>query len=93
MPSNLIPAAGGHLHSGYPSAVLWAGLDAVVRWWDGVELWLTQLGLALQVILLMLVLLPTCWWGARLLDRVVGLIVDWFGHRYFVDSQNGREPQ
>jgi hypothetical protein len=62
--------------------VLWAGWDAVARWWDGVELWLTQLGLAFQVALLMLVLLPTCWWAARSLDWIVGLIFDRLGHRY-----------
>lgn len=62
--------------------VLWAAWDAVARWWDGVELWLTQLGLVFQVALLMLVLLPTCWWAARLLDRVVGMIFDRLGHRY-----------
>jgi hypothetical protein len=62
--------------------VLWAGWDAVARWWDGVELWLTQLGLVFQVALLMLVLLPTCWWAARLLDRVVGMIFDRLGHRH-----------
>jgi len=65
--------------------VLWVGWDAVARWWDGVELWLTQLGLAFQVALLMLVLLPTCWWAARSLDRVVGLIFDLLGHRYSGD--------
>ncbi|MGH3709338.1 MAG: hypothetical protein ACRDRQ_14825 [Pseudonocardiaceae bacterium] len=70
--------------------VLWAGWDAVVQWWDGVELWLTQLGLALQVALLMLVLLPVCWWAARGLDWAVGLIFDWFGHRYAEDAQEPR---
>jgi hypothetical protein len=70
--------------------VLWAGWDAVARWWDGVELWLTQLGLAFQVALLMLVLLPTCWWAARSLDRVVGLIFDRLGQRY---NGNPEKPQ
>jgi hypothetical protein len=70
--------------------VLWAGWDAVARWWDGVELWLTQLGLAFQVALLMLVLLPTCWWAARSLDRVVGLIFDRFGRWY---NGNPEKPQ
>jgi hypothetical protein len=71
--------------------VLWVGWDAVVRWWDGVELWLTQLAFALQVLLLMAVLLPTCWWAARALDRVVGLVFEWFGHRYSVQPENGQE--
>ncbi|MGH3825406.1 MAG: hypothetical protein ACRDRA_21585 [Pseudonocardiaceae bacterium] len=70
--------------------MLWAGWDAVVQWWDGVELWLTQLGLALQVALLMLVLLPTCWWAARALDRCVGLLFNRFGHHYTADAQEPR---
>ncbi len=47
------------------------GWRAVARWWDGVELWLTQLPLPAQVALLMLVLLPTCWGAAALIDRTV----------------------
>lgn len=58
------------------------------RWWDGVELWLTQLGLALQVALLMPVLLPVCWGAARALDRAVGLIFERLGHRYAVDAED-----
>ncbi len=46
------------------------------RWWDGVELWLTQLGLPFQVALLVLVLLPACWWAARGIDWVFGLVFD-----------------
>lgn len=70
--------------------MLWAGWDAVVRWWDGVELWLTQLGLALQVTLLMLALLPVCWWAARVLDWCAGWLFERLGHRHTTDSQ---EPQ
>ncbi|MGH3944783.1 MAG: hypothetical protein ACRDSI_07040 [Pseudonocardiaceae bacterium] len=73
--------------------MLWAGWDAVIRWWDGVELWLTQLGLALQVALLMLVLLPACWWAARVIDRVFGLVFDWLDHRYAVDIEDAEEPR
>lgn len=57
------------------------------RWWDGVELWLTELGLVPQVGLLMLVLLPLCWSSARGLDRVSGLVFTRFGHRYAADAQ------
>jgi hypothetical protein len=71
--------------------VLWAGWDAVAHWWDGVELWLTQLGLALQVTLLMVVLLPACWGAARLLDRVVGLLFDHLGSRCRVAAGDVRE--
>jgi hypothetical protein len=65
----------------------------VAQWWDGVELWLTQLGLALQVALLMLVLLPACWWAARALDRCVGMVFEWLSHRYSADTEDTREPQ
>jgi hypothetical protein len=89
-----VPAAGEHLRASYPAAVLWAGWDAVARWWDGVELWLTQLGLVLQVALLMLVLLPVCWWAARCLDRIVGLIFERFSRRHAGDPEdaNGELP-
>ena len=93
MPPTVVPASGGHLPASYPARVLWAGWDAVARWWDGVELWLTQLGLALQVALLMLVLLPACWWAARALDWAVGLIFDRFGHRYAVHADDAQEPR
>ena len=79
--------------------MLWAEWDAVAQWWDGVELWLTQLGLALQVALLMLVLLPACWWVARALDRCVGLIFERLSHRYAADTEyaanteHAREPR
>ncbi|MGH3751585.1 MAG: hypothetical protein ACRDRP_02640 [Pseudonocardiaceae bacterium] len=81
-----MPAAGGHIQPSYPAFVLWAGWEAAIRWWDGVELWLTQLGFVVQVVLLMLVLLPVCWWAARVIDRVFGLAFDRFGHRYAVGT-------
>lgn len=46
-------------------------LDGIAGWWDGVELWLTQLPFALQFPLMMAVLLPICLGVARLIDRVV----------------------
>lgn len=64
-----------------------------MRWWDGVELWLTQLGLVLQVAVLMPVLLPICWWAARGLDRAVGLIFERLGHRHTVDTDDAQEPR
>ncbi len=89
-------ATGRRLRTSYPAFVLWAGWDAVSRWWDGVELWLTQLGLASQVALLMLVLLPVCWWATRALDRASGLLFERRIHRYAVDAmdaENAREPR
>ncbi|MGH8918538.1 MAG: hypothetical protein ACRD0H_09405 [Actinomycetes bacterium] len=70
--------------------MLSAGWDAVSRWWDGVELWLTQLGLVFQVALLMLVLLPVCWWGARAIDWVFGLVFDRLGHQHTEDVEESR---
>jgi hypothetical protein len=93
MPPNLVLATGGYLRASYPAVVLWVGWDAVSRWWNGVELWLTQLGLALQVALLMVVLLPVCWWAARALDWAVGLIFERFGHRYAVDAEDAQESR
>lgn len=40
-------------------------------WWDGVELWITQLWFPFQVALVIVVLLPLCWWSARLIDAGV----------------------
>jgi hypothetical protein len=65
-------------------------LFGVLQWWDGVELWLTQLGLALQVTLVMLVLLPVCWWAARVLDRSVGVVFERLAHCYAVDAEDAR---
>jgi hypothetical protein len=68
-------------------------LFGVLQWWDGVELWLTQLGLALQVGLLMLVLLPAVWWAARVLDGAVGVVFERLGHCYPVDAEDAQEPR
>ncbi|PRY36164.1 hypothetical protein [Umezawaea tangerina] len=45
--------------------------DAIAQWWDGVELWLTQLPFVLQFPMMMAVMLPICLFAARLIDRVV----------------------
>lgn len=46
-------------------------LDGLGQWWDGVELWVTQLWFPVQVGLLMVVLVPLCWWVARMIDSGV----------------------
>jgi hypothetical protein len=61
--------------------VLLASWDAATRWWDGVELWLAQLWLPLQVLLLTVVLLPACWWGALVIDRTVDVASEWLRRR------------
>lgn len=63
------------------------GWQAALRWWDGVELWLTQLPLPAQVTLLMLVLLPACWGVAKLIDRAVDAVSERVGRR----SETGEE--
>ncbi|MGW6933150.1 hypothetical protein ACWGE0_24045 [Lentzea sp. NPDC054927] len=48
-------------------------MDWLVQWWDGVELWVVQLPVAVQFPVVMIVVLPACLGVARLIDRVV----DW----------------
>ena len=40
-------------------------------WWDGVELWITQLWFPFQVALVIVALLPLCWGAALLIDHGV----------------------
>lgn len=48
-------------------------VDWLWQWWDGVELWLVQLPVAVQFPVVMIVVLPLCLGVARLIDRVA----DW----------------
>jgi len=54
-----------------------AVLHAVATWWDGVELWLTQLDFTLQVIIVVGVLGPLCWGFAAVVDSIVERTVAW----------------
>ncbi len=65
------------------------GWQAVARWWDGVELWLTRLPLPAQVALLMLVLLPACWAVAKLIDRAVDAVSERVARR----SETGEDDR
>jgi hypothetical protein len=47
------------------------GVQWLADWWDGVELWITQLWFPFQVLLVIVVLLPLCWAVALLIDRGV----------------------
>jgi hypothetical protein len=76
-----VPPSRCYPRADYSLAVLFADWEAVARWWDGVELWLTQLWLPLQIAFLIVVLLPMCWWAALLLDRGVDLAADWVRRR------------
>lgn len=46
-------------------------LHAVATWWDGVELWLTQLDFTVQVLLVVAVVGPACWVAAAIIDTLV----------------------
>ena len=87
-----VPAAVGQISDGYPAGMLDAlsdGWQSVVRWWGGVELWLTQLWLPVQVTVLMAVLLPVCWWAAKGIDRGVDLASERLGRQADADDGAG----
>jgi hypothetical protein len=46
-------------------------LHAVATWWDGIELWLTQLDFTVQVVLVVGVVGPVAWGLAAVIDTVV----------------------
>ncbi len=46
-------------------------MSAFLSWWDGVELWLTQLDFTVQVVLVVAVVGPLCWGAAMVIDTVV----------------------
>jgi hypothetical protein len=46
----------------------------LANWWDGVDLWLTQLSFPFQFLLVMVVLLPLCLAVAWAIDRLVDVI-------------------
>lgn len=46
-------------------------LWSVAGWWDGVELWLTQLAFPAQALLVVAVVGPVCWGVAGVIDAVV----------------------
>lgn len=46
-------------------------LRSLAGWWDGVELWLTQLTFPVQVFIVVAVVGPLCWCVAALIDTLV----------------------
>ncbi|MGH3451679.1 MAG: hypothetical protein ACRDQW_13335 [Haloechinothrix sp.] len=46
-------------------------VDAVIEWWDGIELWVVQLWFPLQFVVVMAVVVPLCLAAAWLIDRAV----------------------
>lgn len=55
-------------------------MDGFLSWWDGVELWLSGLGFALQTIVVMPVVLVVSYGVAVVLDGVLGNGI-WLMHR------------
>ena len=47
-------------------------MDALLSWWDGVELWLSGLGFVLQTLVVMPVVLALAYGSALLLDAMLG---------------------
>ncbi|HEX3650276.1 MAG TPA: hypothetical protein VHV49_17750, partial [Pseudonocardiaceae bacterium] len=46
----------------------------LANWWDGVDLWLSQLAFPFQFAIVIAVLAPVCFGVALLVDRVVDLV-------------------
>lgn len=46
----------------------------LANWWDGVDLWLSQLSFPFQFAIVIIVLAPVCFGLAVLVDRVVDLV-------------------
>jgi hypothetical protein len=46
----------------------------LANWWDGVDLWLSQLAFPFQFVIVIAVLAPVCFGVALLVDRVVDLV-------------------
>ena len=82
----------GQGSGGYPAGMpdaLSDGWQSVLDWWGGVELWLTELWLPVQVTVLMAVLLPVCWWAAKGIDRGVDLASERLGRQADADDGAG----
>ncbi len=47
-------------------------MNAILSWWDGVELWLSGLGFVLQTIIVMPVVLAVAYFAAVVLDALLG---------------------
>ena len=62
-------------------------LHDIAVWWDGVELWLTQLTFPVQALLVVAVVGALCWGLAALIDVVVERSV---AARLAAQAQRGR---
>lgn len=68
-------------------------LRDLLDWWDGVELWLTQLSFPFQVLLAVLVLLPGCWLAAAGIDNAVDRILRAVATRRSTGTAEPAEPE
>lgn len=72
-------------------------VDTLAGWWDAFELWVTQLWFPFQVVLVIAILLPACWWAARLIDIAVDRVSAAVSRRRKLNGGtppvNGRTPQ
>lgn len=57
-------------------------VDAIARWWDGIELWIAGLPFVPQVILVVAVMVPLCFVAAALLDVLMRPIFHWLDRRH-----------
>ncbi|HWC84704.1 MAG TPA: hypothetical protein VG756_32500 [Pseudonocardiaceae bacterium] len=53
----------------------------LANWWDGVELWLTELPFPVQFLLVIVVLGPICLGAAWAIDRGVDVVSNRFAHK------------
>ncbi|MCJ0892964.1 MULTISPECIES: hypothetical protein [unclassified Rhodococcus (in: high G+C Gram-positive bacteria)] len=64
-------------------------MDAIARWWDGVELWVTGLPFVPQSVVVLLVLVPSAFLLARVFDRVLAVVLHLLGR----DARAARETE
>jgi hypothetical protein len=60
--------------------------------WDGFELWVTQLWFPLQIALVIVLLLPACWWVAKLIDAAVDQVSAAVSRRRHPSPPEPRKP-
>lgn len=62
-------------------------VDAVARWWDGIELWVTGMPFVPQSIVVLLVVVPIGFGLARVFDSALALVLHALGR----DRRSGRD--
>lgn len=67
-------------------------VDAIARWWDGVELWITGLPFVPQALVVILVAVPAAFGLARVFDRVLAAVLHVLGRDARSDSDTVPVP-